>query len=112
MRNDEDGVAHWVLPEYVNMSLRPGIGADWLNKFRTDVFPSGVIPVPGKGVMRKVPRYYEKMILESDEPEIVEALKKAQKEFVRLHGDDFTPERLEAKYRCRKAELQQRTRGL
>jgi len=43
-------------PEYTTMSRRPGIGAPWLVKFMTDVFPHDYVIVRGKKV--PVPRFY------------------------------------------------------
>ena len=58
LRCDEYGVAFWLEPEYSTMSRRPGIGKFWYEKFKGDVFPSDECPVPGVGVLKKVPRYY------------------------------------------------------
>lgn len=112
MRCDEYGVAYWLQPEYVTMSLKPGIGATWYEKFKTDVFPADATPIPGKGVVQKVPRYYE-TILASEDPGTHELVKQIRKKFIEEHGHDFTPERLEAKYKCHKAENQRKEqRGL
>lgn len=46
------------VPEFNRMSLRPGIGADWLSLFRTDVFPCDYV-VDAKGHKHRVPRYYD-----------------------------------------------------
>lgn len=35
-------------PEYTTMSRRPGIAADWLKKYKNDVYPSDTIVVNGK----------------------------------------------------------------
>ncbi len=44
LRWDDDGLAFWLAPEYNTMSRRPGIGRDWYEKYKTDVFPSDEIP--------------------------------------------------------------------
>lgn len=44
-------------PEYVTMSRKPGIGADWIKQFRSDVYPSDEVIV--NGVSCKPPRYYD-----------------------------------------------------
>lgn len=49
-----------VLPEFGTMSLKPGIGAGWFEKFKKDVFPSDQVIVNGKAV--RVPRYYDKLV--------------------------------------------------
>lgn len=45
------------IPEYNRMSLKPGIGATWLQKFYTDVYPEGKVLV--RGHLTKPPRYYD-----------------------------------------------------
>lgn len=49
-----DGLA----PEYTTMSRRPGIGAGWLKKFQTDVFPDDFIVMNGRKV--PVPKAYNR----------------------------------------------------
>ena len=36
-----------------------GIAYDWFRKYCTDIFPHDEVPIPGRGVFKKVPRYYE-----------------------------------------------------
>ncbi len=98
LRNDEYGVAYWVLAPYVTMSLKPGIGGDFYEKYKDDFFPSDETPVPGKGIINKVPRYYQKM-LEADNPAMLEEVKKLRKVFMEAHKADFTPQRLMDKYK-------------
>jgi len=113
LRNDEDGVAYWVLPPYLTMSLgrkKPGgIGAAFYEKYKSDFFPSDESPVPGKGVIGKVPRYYE-TILQHDNPALLGLVKEMRQAFLAAHKEDFTPERLMDKFIC--AEARQTTRTL
>lgn len=111
LRCDEYGVAYWLEPEYTTMSRRPGIGKDWYEKYKADVFPSDEVPVPGSGLFKKVPRYYEQ-ILASEEPEQHEEIKKLRQAFRRAHGDEYSPERLMDKYKVKKAQVSQLKRGL
>jgi len=43
--------------EFVRMSLKPGIGARWYDRFKGDLFPLDYA-VTREGVRSKVPRYY------------------------------------------------------
>lgn len=43
-------------PEYVTMSRRPGIGAGWIEKFESDVFPADEVVLRGKKMAP--PKYY------------------------------------------------------
>lgn len=44
-------------PEYITMSRRPGIGADWFKRFSSDVYPGGFCVVNGKRV--RPPKFYD-----------------------------------------------------
>lgn len=111
LRCDEYGVAYWVEPEYTTMSRRPGIGKDWYEKYKNDLFPSDEVPVPGHGVFPKVPRYYEEILRSEDESAHAE-IKRVREVFRREHGDEYTPERLMAKYKVKKAQVDMLKRGL
>ncbi len=111
LRSDEDGAAFWVTPPYVTMSLKPGIGKTFYEKYKKDFFPSDESPVPGKGIIKKVPRYYEK-ILEQSDPNLHAMVKELRQEFIKAHGSDFTPERLKQKYECQKARQSRKQRTL
>ena len=111
LRCDEYGVAYWLQPEYTTMSRRPGIGKEWYEKYKSDLFPSDEVPVPGHGVFPKVPRYYEE-ILKGEDPESHEEIKKVRRLFKEAHGDEYTPARLEAKYKVKKAQVSQLKRTI
>lgn len=60
-----DGQAYLVRPEFAVMSRRPGIGATWLEKFKSDIYPSGFIVV--NGVPQAPPRYYTSKLQEEEQ---------------------------------------------
>ncbi len=97
LRCDEYGVAYWLEPEYATMSRRPGIGYKWYEKFKNDVFPSDEVPVPGTGVYKKVPRYYETILKNTDLEQHTE-IKKLRQKWRASHAEEFTPERVKSKY--------------
>lgn len=45
-------------PEFSLMSLKPGIGAAWLDKYKAEVYPSDSVVVSGREL--RPPRYYDK----------------------------------------------------
>lgn len=47
------------IPEYVTMSRRPGVGREWYNRFKVDVFPADEVVLRGKQL--KPPKYYDKL---------------------------------------------------
>ncbi len=103
-----DGEIHRVQQEYATMSTgrKPdgGIGYRWFQKYKSDCFPSDEVPVPGLGVVKKVPRYYAD-VFEADEPETLEEVKAARREFRNKHLLQYTPERLMDKYNVKKRQV-------
>lgn len=93
-----------VAPEYSQMSN--GIGKEWYARYKTDVFPSGKVPVPGakQPISYCVPRYYDEMLKAEDEA-MYEDIKEGRKEYKRSHEEEFTPERLYQKYKVKKAQV-------
>lgn len=55
------------VPEYLNMSRRPGLGLEWFKKYRDDVYPGDDL-IYGLGKITRPPRYYDK-IYARDHPE-------------------------------------------
>ena len=69
---DQYGEIHNIIPEYCTMSRMPGIGHDWLKKYKTDVYPNDYVIVNGHEI--KPPRYYDSLL----DPEELEAIKLAR----------------------------------
>ncbi len=111
LRCDEHGEAYWLLPEYIRMSTgrnKPcGLGANFYAKFSDDIFPSDECPVPGKGVIQKVPRYYQNILAEQN-PAQLELVKDLRAQFMQKHKQDYTPERLKDRYKCQQAKQNKR----
>ena len=82
-----------------------GIGKEWYNKYKDDCFPSDEVPVPGEGVIKKVPRYYEEQ-LKKTEPAMLEQVKVSRQKYRRSNEKEYTPERLMAKYKVKKAQTE------
>lgn len=91
----ESGEIYSRVPEYGNMSLKPGIGSTWFDKFETDVFPSDF--VVRKGRPMAVPKYYD-CLLERESESRFEEIKGRRERFALAHGDilDCTLGRQEA----------------
>lgn len=64
-------------PEFAIMSRRPGIGLDWYEKYKSDIYPEDECPIPGRGVSGKPPRYYDEKFGEI-EPETLEEVKRTR----------------------------------
>jgi len=115
LRCDEYGVAYWLRPEFTRMSTgrgKPsGLGARYYEKFKDDIFPADETPVPSHGTVRLVPRYYQDILGKTD-PDVLELVKQQRQEFLAKHREDFTPERLRAKYACARARQNNLKRNL
>lgn len=96
-------------PEYCTMSRGgkggKGLAYEWYLKFKSDLFPSDEVPVPGSGVFKKVPRYYEELFKEED-PLTHDEIKMLRQKYRDEHAEEYTPERLYAKYKVKKAQTE------
>ena len=90
-----------VIPEYATMSN--GVGKQWYEKYKTDLFPSDEVPVPGQGVFKKVPRYYE-TLYGAEEPTKLEEVKEKRIKFRDENIEEYSPQRLMSKYKVKKAQ--------
>ncbi len=108
---NDDGIFSSVTPEFSTQSNRPGIGAKWFDNFSSDVFPSDDVPLPGAGVYKKVPRYYQ-ILMERDDPKMIEEVKLERSKFMIDHKEEFTPDRLIAKYNVKKVQVSSLKRNL
>lgn len=57
-------VLGYVKPEYVTMSRRPGIGSEWIKRYKDDVYPYDEVVIEGRKF--RPPRYYDDMLEEEE----------------------------------------------
>ncbi len=84
-------------PEYATMSRRPGLAADWFDKFPGDVFPGDDVVLRGRRM--RPPRFYDCLLKISDPVEL-ERIKVLRKRHAAKYAADCTPERLAVRERC------------
>ena len=108
---DADGVSRETMrtPEFTKMSLKPGIGSDWLDKYKSDVYPHDYVIINGKKV--KPPRYYDKKYMQSD-PFDYDELEFHRFSRAREKLHDNTPERLVVREEVLQAKLSKLKRNL
>lgn len=87
-------------PEYTKMSLKPGIGAKWLEKYQSDVFPEGT--VIARGHKGKSPKYYEKKFKKIDPLGYEDLLYERHK---RIQPGENSKERLTVRETVAKAQI-------
>lgn len=93
-----------VSPEYNKMSLKPGIGSGWLDKYKSDVFPRDHVQLGHRKL--PVPRYYNNKIIDSASDN--DKFNLAENEILRFekalnNAHDHTPERLSVREQVMKA---------
>jgi len=92
-------------PEFAVMSLKPGIGSEWFDKFSGDVYPSDFIVLQGK--KRSPPRFYDERYARMDEAGL-QAIKSRRLQKALEHRADQTPPRLKARMECLQARIRLR----
>jgi hypothetical protein len=102
--NLETGEIVSIQPEYITMSLKPGIGAGWFEKFSSDVFPSDFLIV--NGVRVKPPKFFDKL-LERSNPLLLEGIKHQRILSASRHKADNTVERLDDREQVATAQFSQ-----
>lgn len=92
-RVDKDG-PYSLPPEFNHMSLKPGIGARWFEKYKSDVYTFDHVIVRGKEC--KPPKYYDTLFSRAN-PEEFEDLKFLREVDARERFEDNTDARLAVK---------------
>jgi len=98
-----------LLPEYNNMSLKPGIGADWYKKYKNDVYPHDYVELRGQKI--KPPKFYDKLFAKENPYEYDQILYTREKQ-AKLHPEEHSYERLLVKETVQKVKLQKLKRKL
>ena len=80
-----------IIPEYTQMSRRPGIGKGWLEKYHDEVYPEDEVVINGRLV--QPPRYYDAQLDE----ETLAKIKRIRKKKARKYQEDQTAARLEVR---------------
>lgn len=79
-------IREWkVAREFLLASTKPGLGAGWFERFKSDAFPSDFLIFEGKRV--PVPRYYLKKLSEAERLEVVAARKRKAALHAENNGD-------------------------
>lgn len=100
----EDALEHYGkrVAEFCHMSLKPGIGAGWIDRYMTDVYPEGFVVV--NGVKIRPPKYYDKKIKKRDDDEWARQVMMREKRAHETFADN-TEERLEVKRKVTIAKI-------
>lgn len=102
--DESTGEISWRVPEFNHMSLKPGIGANWISRFRGDVYPEGSHVVRGRKC--RPPRYYDKLFAKWD-PDGYEALQFGRERVAMAQAANNTDARLRVREKVARAKLAQ-----
>lgn len=106
----ETGEEFQVLPEYTTMSRRPGIGYDWLKKYKTDCYPSDFII--SRGMKMKPPKFYDRKTEEEGLLDEMEPIKKARRAYAARNRENNCLVRLEQREKVKLAQMKFLKRNL
>jgi hypothetical protein len=97
------------LPEFITMSRRPGIGREWFNKYKDDLYNYDKCVVRDNFIL-KPPRYYDNLYHEEN-PEHLAQIKRERLEKAKQNFDnDYN--RLATREKCAKLKLDRYNRSL
>lgn len=97
------------LPEFINMSLKPAIGATWFEKFQRDVYPNDF--VIRDGYKQPAPKFYDRLY-ERIDLEAIKRIKYRRIKDAKKRKEDQTPERLAVRETVAKSKLSIKKRDL
>lgn len=97
-------------PEFGHMSLKPGIGGPWLDRFMSDVYPRGEVIVNNRKA--KPPRYYDKMFMRKDSDDSYARMMHMREQRAVARGNENSQERLAVREQVTAARLKTLSRNL
>lgn len=98
-----------LVPEYTTMSRNKGIGHEWYQKYKDEVYPDDFIVL--NGMKMKPPKYYEQFFAIDEEEQFI-AHKSQLRKKAKSMAPDNTRERLLVRETCTKAKLGLKSRNL
>ena len=107
--NSVTGETWDILPEYNDMSRRPGIGLDFFKQYQSDFYPRDVAVMKGKEM--PVPKYYDRQ-LEKADPDLLAELKQVRISRALKRISDNTTERLKVREEVLKSRISTLKRSL
>lgn len=110
-KHGEDAEKHYKgrKPEYITMSRNPGLGANWIKKWKTDVYPSDQVIVDG--IVTRPPTFYDNEIAKTD-PKLIQKMKAIRAKKNKGKDKDNTTDRLRTREKVSKAKHERKVRTL
>ena len=88
------GEVFQVLPEFTRMSLKPGIGANWIRNYYGDVYPNDSINTLGR--LSRPPRYYDNY-MEANHADTLATVQEARYKRAISKSEDNAADRLKVR---------------
>lgn len=104
-----DGKVVRYQPEYSQASTGRGIGYDWYQKFKSDLYPSDEYVI--NGFVSKPPQYYDRL-LEQEDPDMYKQVKDKRRKMIEVQSGDRQFRRLKAKELVTRQRMQRLVRIL
>lgn len=96
-------------PEFLRMSRRPGLGKDWYEKYKKEVFPDDFVILDGRKM--PVPKFYDDQLL-IENPDLHAQVVKRRKLYANKKPEEQTQKRLFTRETCKIAQVEQLKRSL
>lgn len=100
--DEETGELSMRCPEFAHMSLRPGIGDGWFQRFSSDIYPDGQVVVRGRKCLP--PKFYDRLYSRLD-PESAEVLAFRREIDARTRAGEQSVERRAAREAVARARM-------
>lgn len=101
---DTDSGEVWErVKEYVTMSLKPGIGQGWLEKYSDEVYRGDFLVIDGKKI--PPPRYYDKKFEEDNEARLM-FIKEERERKAKVFEEHSSPERLKVREEIHRKKIE------
>lgn len=91
-------------PPYCKMSLKPGIGREWINKYHPEVYNNNNDTVYADGTLQRPPRYYDK-IAENNLGINIDNVREKRVAIADKMSHDATADRLAVRERVKLAQV-------
>lgn len=99
-----------IIPEFVRMSRRPGIGASWYEKNKGDVYPHDYLIIRN-GIKCKPVKYYNEKYSLSNPTEMLN-IKEHRKQQLEKQAENNTTRRLADRRQIKEAQMRQLVRSI
>jgi len=96
------------IPEYITMSLKPGIGKNWIQNYHADVYPKDEVIMRERKL--KPPKYYDK-IYDQYDPLQFQKIKAKRISLAKENEHNNTPDRLAVRERIKELANKQLKRS-